>query len=121
MEKKCPIEYTLSLLNGKWKIIILKELNPKALRYGALTKQIPGISSRILIQQLREMEEDGIINRTVYAEVPTRVEYSLSEKGKSLFSIFVALRTWGLDKGDEETVACKFCSQCDSTHFVKAV
>lgn len=108
MDKKCPIEFTLSLISGKWKILLLKELSQQPLRYGALVKAIPAISAKVLIQQLRELEEDGLITRSVFPEVPPRVEYALSELGKSIFNIFVALRQWGLESGAE----CKFCKKC---------
>ncbi|MDR1271919.1 MAG: helix-turn-helix transcriptional regulator, partial [Clostridiales Family XIII bacterium] len=74
--KRCPIEYTLSLISGKWKILILKELSQGALRYGVIGKRIPEISPKVLISHLREMEEDGLIVREVFPEVPPRVEYS---------------------------------------------
>lgn len=112
MEKKCPIEFTLSLISGKWKIMILKELSQGALRYGALSKRIPGISSKVLIQHLREMEDDGLIIRQVFPEVPPRVEYYLSEMGKSIFAIFIELRRWGLESDETGTAECKFCKKC---------
>lgn len=97
MEKKCPIEFTISLINGKWKVIILKELSQGPVRYGELTRCIPQVSPKVLIQQLRELEADGLVIRTIFPEVPPRVEYSLSEKGISILSIFLALRSWGLE------------------------
>ena len=112
MNKKCPIEFTLSLINGKWKILILKELSQEPLRYGAIGKRISEISSKVLIQHLREMEDDGLINREVFPEVPPRVEYSLSEKGTSIFTIFVELRRWGLELNNEEKVECAMCKKC---------
>ena len=110
MNKKCPIEFTLSLINGKWKILILKELSQEPLRYGVIGKRIPEISSKVLISHLREMEDDGLIVREVFPEVPPRVEYSLSEKGASIFSIFVELRRWGLELNDDEKVECTMCN-----------
>ncbi len=114
MEKKCPIEYTISLLNGKWKVRILKELSWGPLRYGAVVKCVQNASAKVLIQQLREMEADGLIIRTVFPEVPPKVEYSLSEKGLSLIRIFMELRRWGLEVKEEETVACAMCGKCQS-------
>lgn len=112
MEKKCPIEFTISLVNGKWKILIMKELCHGALRYGAIGKCIPNVSPKVLIQQLRELEEDGLIVRTVFPEVPPRVEYSLSEKGVSIISIFMELRRWGLEANETGKVECSFCEKC---------
>jgi len=112
MEKKCPIEFTLSLISGKWKILIIKELSQEPLRYGAIGKRIPGISSKVLIQHLREMEDDGLIVREIFPEVPPRVEYSLSEMGKSIASIFVELRRWGLESDNKGIVECEFCKKC---------
>ena len=112
MNKKCPIEFTLSLINGKWKLLILKELSQAPLRYGALGKRVPAISAKVLIQQLREMEEDGLLVREVFPEVPPRVEYSLSDKGASLFSVFMELRRFGLSLDDNEKVACAMCKKC---------
>jgi len=112
MNKKCPIEFTLSLINGKWKILILKALSQEPLRYGVIRKHVPEISSKVLIQHLREMETDGLIVREVFPEVPPRVEYSLSEKGSSIFSVFTKLRQWGLEMNDEEKVECSMCKQC---------
>ena len=112
MNKKCPIEFTLSLINGKWKIVILKELSQEPLRYGIIGKRIPEISSKVLIQHLREMEDDGLIIREIFPEVPPRVEYSLSEKGASIFSIFIELRRWGLESNENEKVECAMCKKC---------
>jgi DNA-binding HxlR family transcriptional regulator len=112
MDKKCPIEYTLSLISGKWKIIILKELSQEPVRYGALGKIIPGISPKVLSQHLREMESDGLIVREVFPEVPPRVEYSLSEMGKSISSILIELRQWGLEMDVKGITECTFCKKC---------
>lgn len=112
MNKKCPIEFTLSLISGKWKILILKELSQEPLRYGAIGKRIPQISAKVLIAHLREMEDDGLIVREVFPEVPPRVEYSLSEKGASIFTVFIELRRWGLGINDNEKVECAMCKKC---------
>lgn len=111
MEKKCPIEFTLSLINGKWKIKIMKELSQGPLRYGEIVKAVPSISAKVLIQQLREMEDDGLIIRTIYPEIPPRVEYSMSDKGLSIYTIFIEMRRWGLDL-EEEIVECTMCKKC---------
>lgn len=113
MNKKCPIEYTISLISGKWKVILIKELSKKPMRYGELLKEIPAISSKVLIQHLRELEEDGLIDRKIFPEIPPKVEYSLNERGRSLYNIFIELRKWGLIEDNEEKVECNFCEKCN--------
>jgi DNA-binding HxlR family transcriptional regulator len=98
MKKKlpaCPIETTLSLIGDKWKVLILRDLIGGTKRFGELRKSIGSISQKMLTQQLRDMEEDGLVNRKVYAEVPPRVEYSLTEDGVSLKPILDSLWVWG--------------------------
>ena len=119
MSKKCPIEATLNLINGKWKLLIFKALSQASIRYGALEKAIPTISAKVLTQQLREMEKDGLIIRTIYPEVPPRVEYRLSEKGVSIFAIFVELRRWGLEGNQTEDVECVGCFECQPSIFYR--
>ena len=92
---ECPVTYTMSMIGGKWKPIILYLISKGANRFGILQRGIDGISKQMLTKQLREMEEDGILNRKIFAEIPPRVEYSISEKGASLFPIIDAMRTWG--------------------------
>jgi DNA-binding HxlR family transcriptional regulator len=116
MGGKCPIETTLSLINGKWKLLILKELSQGAVRYGKLGAAIPAVSAKVLTQQLRELDEDSLIVRTVYAEVPPRVEYSLSDMGASIFSVFKELRRWGLEDDGLARGECSFCGQCIPIH-----
>ncbi|HYA85754.1 MAG TPA: helix-turn-helix domain-containing protein [Nitrospirota bacterium] len=91
----CPVETTLALLGNKWKVLILRELFTGTKRFGELSRGVPGISQKMLTQQLRQMEEDNMIQRKVYAEVPPRVEYSLTEIGKSLSPILDAMHKWG--------------------------
>ena len=97
VEKKpdCPIEKTLRLIVGKWKTILLWHLSSGTKRYGELKKLIPGVSEKMLIQSLRELEKDKLITRKVYPEIPPRVEYTLSHRGKSLSPLICALNTWG--------------------------
>lgn len=114
MEYRCPIETTLSLISGKWKIIILKELIRGPVRYSLLSKKIPRISSKVLTQQLKEMEQDGVVVRKIYAEVPPRVEYSLSEMGQSMLTILTAMREWGLKNDKVHPIKCYECKQCSS-------
>ncbi|EOH98964.1 transcriptional regulator [Enterococcus moraviensis ATCC BAA-383] len=89
------IEATLDVIGGKWKPIILCHLGNGPMRTGALKKQIPSITQKMLVQQLRELEADKIITRKVYGEVPPKVEYSLTEQGKSLREILIAMSVWG--------------------------
>lgn len=90
----CPIAATIDVIGGKWKPIIIWILMAEPKRFGALNKSIPGIAIKVLSRHLKELEADGIINRTVYAEVPPRVEYSLTEKGRSLTEIMQSLALW---------------------------
>ncbi|GBE02626.1 HTH-type transcriptional activator HxlR [bacterium BMS3Bbin06] len=94
-QSDCPVEITLSLLGDKWKVLILWELFERIKRFGELNRAISGISQKMLTQQLRQMEKDGLIKRKVYAEVPPRVEYSLTDIGKSLKPILDAMHKWG--------------------------
>lgn len=93
----CPIEATLSLIGGKYKAIILWHLLNHTLRYSELHKKMPNATDKMLTQQLRELEKDGLITRTVYPVVPPRTEYSLTNFGKSLVPILDAMCDWGND------------------------
>jgi DNA-binding HxlR family transcriptional regulator len=92
----CPVATTVGLIGNKWKILILRELLGGTKRFGELRNGIPGISQKVLTQNLRSMEEDGIIERQVYAEVPSRVEYFLSNLGNTLKPIIDSMAEWGL-------------------------
>ncbi len=91
----CPVETTLMLIGDKWKVLILRDLMPGTKRFGQLKKSIGSVSQKVLTAQLRDMEEKGLVSRKVYAEVPPRVEYSLTELGKSLKPILDAMGDWG--------------------------
>ncbi len=91
----CPVETTLMLIGDKWKILILRDLMPGTKRFGELKKSIGNVSQKVLTAQLRDMEEKGLVNRKVYAEVPPRVEYNLTELGRSLKPILDAMCDWG--------------------------
>jgi len=91
----CAVEATLDLIDGKWKGVILYHLRQGILRFGEMRKKFPNITQRMLTKQLRELEEAGLITRTVYAQVPPRVDYALSPLGESLQPVIDALKTWG--------------------------
>ncbi len=91
----CPVETTLLLIGDKWKVLILRDLMPGTKRFGELKKSIGSVSQKVLTAQLRDMEQNGLVHRKVYAEVPPRVEYSLTDLGRSLKPILEALRIWG--------------------------
>jgi DNA-binding HxlR family transcriptional regulator len=91
----CSVEATISLIDGKWKCVVLYHLLDKTVRFNELRRIIPDVTQRMLTNQLRELETDGLIVRKVYAEVPPKVEYSLSPLGKTLEPVLVALRGWG--------------------------
>ena len=91
----CPVETTLTLISDKWKVLILRDLLPGTKRFGELKKSLGKVSQKVLTAQLRDMEKNGLLVRTVYAEVPPRVEYSLTDLGKSLKPILDAMWNWG--------------------------
>ena len=91
----CPVETTLTLIGDKWKVLILRDLLPGTKRFGELKKSIGSVSQKVLTAQLRAMEENRLVHREVYAEVPPRVEYSLTELGKSLKPILDSMGAWG--------------------------
>lgn len=91
----CPVETTLMLIGDKWKVLILRDLMPGTRRFGELKKSIGHVSQKVLTAQLRDMEASGLVNRKVYAEVPPRVEYTLTELGYSLKPVLDALWSWG--------------------------
>lgn len=93
--ENCPIETTLNLIGNKWKFLILWNLLSGTKRFGELKKSLGHISQKVLTQNLRELEAAGILHRQVYAEVPPRVEYSLTNLGKSLNDVFSILKIWG--------------------------
>lgn len=92
---KNPVNTTLKVLGGKWKPLILWYLNQETLRFSQLSKEIVGITQKMLTQQLRELEEDGLVSRKVYPEVPPKVEYSITEYGQTLEPVLDALAKWG--------------------------
>lgn len=99
----CPVETTLLLIGNKWKVLILRDLLDGTKRFGELKRSIGSVSQKVLTQQLRAMENDGLVHREVYAEVPPRVEYSLTELGESLKPILDAMMDWGMDYKEKRT------------------
>lgn len=91
----CPVATTVALIGSKWKLLIIRNLLARPWRFNELKKDLEGISQKVLTDSLRSMEADGIITRTVYPEVPPRVEYALTELGKSLKPILDSMRAWG--------------------------
>ena len=94
---KCPVTATLQLIGGRWKTIILYNLTFGTKRFGEIAVRIPDISRKVLTEQLKELEADGLILRVQYKEIPPRVEYSLTGLGKSLSSVFRELEIWGTE------------------------
>lgn len=92
----CPVEVTIGLLSGKWKCLMLWHLYHGKKRYHELRDIVPGVSEKMLSQQLRDMEKDGLLSKTVYPEVPPRVEYQLTERGNSLFPILEQMHNWSV-------------------------
>jgi DNA-binding HxlR family transcriptional regulator len=92
----CPVAATINIIGGKWKVLILYLISYEIKRFGEIHRMIEGISKKILTEQLRELENDNIIHREVFAEVPPRVEYSMTEKGLTLRPIIFSMRDWGL-------------------------
>ncbi|MFZ0370976.1 MAG: helix-turn-helix domain-containing protein [Halobacillus sp.] len=100
---KCSIEYTLKKIGGKWKTVILWHLNVDGtLRYNALRRLLPGVSHKVLSQQLKELEEDGFIHRVQYNSIPPKVEYSITAFGKTLMPILEEMHLWGTEHGSLE-------------------
>lgn len=91
----CPVETTLTLIGNKWKVLILRDLIPGTKRFGELKKSLGTVSQKVLTAQLRDMEADGLVIRTVYPEVPPRVEYTLTDLGMSLQPVLDSLWKWG--------------------------
>lgn len=93
----CPVATTVQMIGSKWKLLIMRNLLARPWRFNELKKDLDGISQKVLTDSLRSMEDDGIVIRTVYPEVPPRVEYALSELGESMRPIIKSMELWGLD------------------------
>ncbi len=98
-ERDCAVEATVAVIGGKWKPILLFHLLGKPQRYSELARLVPCASERMLTRSLRELEADGLVSRTVFAEVPTRVEYTLTADGRTLVPILQAMSDWGARRG----------------------
>lgn len=94
-EHGCPVTYCLSMIGGKWKPVIIFCIANGVDRFGAMQRAVPGVTKQMLTKQLRELEADQLITRTIYAEVPPRVDYALTEKGQSVLPIIEQMRFWG--------------------------
>ncbi len=103
----CPVTATMSLIGGKWKILILHLINNDINRFGKMSIMLKDVSKQMLTTQLRDLERDGLINRVIYPEIPPRVEYFLSDKGKALLPVFDALKVWGLEHALNEEIHVK--------------
>ncbi|HEU4718287.1 MAG TPA: helix-turn-helix domain-containing protein [Bacteroidia bacterium] len=100
----CAMDLTMSVIGGKWKTVVLWYLKSKPKRFSELKRHVPGISEKMLSLQLREMERDGIVKRTVFPEVPPRVEYELTKEGKTLIPALNAIAAWGREKAKRDGV-----------------
>jgi len=94
--KTCEVETTLKVIGGRWKVLIIRELMAGTRRFGELQRSLTGITQKLLTQQLREMEEDGLIHRKVYPQIPPKVEYSLTPLGETLTPILYAMHEWAV-------------------------
>lgn len=114
MKNNCPVEATLELIGGKYKALILWHLADGKLRFSQLRKAVSGATAKMLTQQLRELEADALVHREVYPVIPPKVEYSLTETGRSLMPILVAMRDWGAGylRG-KDTEPCCFMMRTD--------
>lgn len=95
-EYQCSMELTLAIIGGKWKALILWRLGENTMRFSELRKTLPHITQKMLTQQLRELEDHGLVNRFIYTQVPPKVEYSLTDVGKSILPILTNLCQWGI-------------------------
>ena len=97
----CPVEYTASIISNKWKVLILRDLITGTKRYNELNRSVVGISAKVLTENLKDLEHDGIINRKVYPQVPPKVEYSLTAKGLELKDVIDKMKEFGMKYKDK--------------------
>lgn len=102
LEKKasCPLEIIFKVIGGRWKVLIWRELSSGVKRFNQLQRSLPGVTQKMLTQQLREMETDGIVHRQIYLQVPPKVEYSLTSLGESLQPVLEAMHNWSVKYSD---------------------
>ena len=110
-EYQCPLEVTMEIIGGKYKGVIIGHLINKTLRYNELQKLISHATPKMLIQQLKELEADGIIERKLYPVVPPKTEYSLTKRGETLISAIIELNKWGMNYLREENIPCAYMGQ----------
>jgi len=96
----CPLERVIDMIDGKWRVLILWHLRYERLRFSELQRKMPVISQKMLTQQLRQLEQYDLVSRTIYPEIPPRVEYSLTEHGNSLMPLLVMMNDWGTNFGE---------------------
>lgn len=109
----CPVERTFSIIGGKWKVPILWQLQEKTLRYGEIKRRFPRITQKMLTQQLRELEADGLVHRTIYNQVPPKVEYSLTDWGRQLIPVIEVLSDWGKSYMEKVEGTIGFSDSCE--------
>jgi DNA-binding HxlR family transcriptional regulator len=110
----CPLEKTFSIISSKWTLLILRELASGTKRFGQLKNTLHGISPKTLTQRLRDLEKSGILNKTLYPEIPPKVEYKLTPKGRSLREILIPLAQWGVSNFDDNVSPEPACPHCDN-------
>lgn len=112
----CPIRYTMDIVGGKWKLPIICMLaGGLPTRYSSIKRKLTGVTNMMLSQSLKELEATGIVHREQYNEVPPRVEYSLTDKGKSILPPLLKLAEWGVGHMQEDKICASFCDTCQST------
>jgi Predicted transcriptional regulators len=109
----CPIRYTIDMFGGKWKLPILCQLaDGNAVRYSSIKRRLPRVTNMMLSQSLKELEAAGIVHREQYNEIPPRVEYSLTEKGRSILPVLLRLAEWGMEHVRQDTSCDAYCDAC---------
>ncbi|MBQ0780496.1 MAG: helix-turn-helix transcriptional regulator [Thalassolituus oleivorans] len=102
----CPVEATLKLIQGKWKIVIMFRLRDEPLRFNELTRMLPDVTQKMLTNQLRELESDGLVHRDIFPEVPPKVIYSLTDLAHSLMPVMFSIKDWGRNYLDSSSSGC---------------